>query len=402
MATYTQGTWGIGGLKLPDFGLTEWLSGGTGGSAMNNPNVYKAANTTQQQYSQDVNQNNQYALSQQGQAVNPFAPYKSTTAATIPTGGNGGGGSPTGGSPQQVQQPSGGQDVNALNEQVRNEISGAYDQYFAGLDQQLGTIGDQRTQQEGIVQSQQKQGMNTLDSQKTQGLQDLGGERIKNTENQVKTLQDLADNIRNQFQAGRLNLGARGAGDSSAANQYSYAIAKMGNKSRGDVLGQTRSIENEIANREFKLKNIYDTETKNLQETTNQKILEVANWFSSAQQQIQQMKSQGQLAKGQDLASLSKNMLQQAQNALLMAQQEAANKRTALDQWAMNNATSINQLKTNMASTSQYATQAPVRQNISGQIQQDSAGNVTGPQLTGYSSNWGSSKLDQWGNPITT
>ena len=148
------------------------------------------------------------------------------------------------------------QAVTARENQARSDIEGGYNQYFSQLDQMLGGIPGQRTGQEQIVGNNYNQGISDINAQRTSSLGDLATSERKNQEQQVKSLTDIADNIRNLFKTGNVMLGTRGAGDSSAADQYSYAVTQLGSKQRGDVLSQTRSIQNDIADREAKLNNI--------------------------------------------------------------------------------------------------------------------------------------------------
>jgi len=85
-------------------------------------------------------------------------------------------------------------------------------------------------------------------------VQQFENQRGEVEKNQVKTLRDLSENVRNSFMAGNVYLGARGAGDSSASNQYAYALTKMGSKQRADIMNNTSGIMGDIDNREFKLK----------------------------------------------------------------------------------------------------------------------------------------------------
>lgn len=278
----------------------------------------------------------------------------------------------------------GGQLAYDPSQQIRSDIEGEYNDYFAQLDEMMNTsLPAQQTAMQGIATSQGTQAETTLGGQRTQGLADLATQTRQTEAGQAKTLQNLAEDIRNQFKAGQIYLGARGAGDSSAANQYSYAIAKMGSQARGSVLQQTTEIRNQIADKEFRLNNTYNTELNNIKEQVNQKILEIANWFSQSQQQIQTMKAQGQLQKGTDLVSLSRQLLQNATQKMLMIQQESANKRSMLDQWAMNNSTTINQLKTNIAAIGSYQSPGINQPNISGQLQ-TGAGGEANYVPTGY------------------
>lgn len=386
----TKGTWNVGGFVLPDYGLTEAKSGG--GSNFQNPAI---------RYS------------------TPTAPSKGTLGATsssinVPsvssiTNSGGNSTTSTGGS--------GGQDINALFKQftggdiapvgwqppdvgkIEGQINSGYDSYFSELDNMLNEgLPSQRAAQEGIAQSQYNQGVNTLTSQRDSGLRDLGTERTKAQASQSKTLKDLSNNISNLFQAGNVYLGARGAADSSAANQYAYALTKLGSKQRGDVTSQYADIQNDISGREFKLNEIFNTESKNLQETFNQKIGSIAQWFGEQQNALKQAKAQGQLSKSQDLASLSQNLLNTALQQLQFAQQEAANRRAALEEWAMNNSQNISQLASNLGQVANYSFTAPTAPTIAGTPQLDGQGNFAFAP-TGFGSN-SEQKLNIFGQPI--
>jgi len=242
--------------------------------------------------------------------------------------------------------------------QIRGQIDSGYNDYFAQLDDMFNNgLPSQKAAQENIAQSQYNQGVNTLGNQKTEGLNALGQQRVKAEDQQVKTLRDISNNIRNSMQAGNIYLGTRGAGDSSAANQYAYALTKMGTQQRGDVMNQTGQIMNDIGARETNLRNIFDTESRNLEEAKNQKINEVAVWFADAQNQLRQAKANGQLRKSQDLQALTTNLFNQAMQELNNVRQYAQQRQGMLESWAASNASNIQQLKANMSQVGAF--QAP-------------------------------------------
>jgi len=179
-------------------------------------------------------------------------------------------------------------------------------------------------------------------------------------------------------------LGSMGAGDSSAANQYSYALTKMGSRQRGDIVRQGADIMKEIDARETNLKNIYDSEIRNLEFERDQKIGQIADWFFNAQNQIRQAIGRGEQGKSTDLANLSRDILTQAQNQLDQVEQDARDRYSALQQWAINNSTTINQIKQNMQQILPLAQELPGLTPIAGQIQVDSRGNLRLPM--GYGS----------------
>lgn len=265
---------------------------------------------------------------------------------------------------------------------LRNDISSGWDSYINSLNDQLSGLDSQRLSQEQIAQSQYQQGVNTLGQQRDEGLTQLGNQRQEATANQSRTLRDLAGNIRNSLQAGNVYLGARGAGDSSASNQYAYALTRLGTQQRSDVMNQTSKIMADIGQRESQLNSIYNTETNNLKLELDQAMSGIASWFADAQNQLKQLQASGQLSKSQDLQNLSRDILNQAISQMNQLQQYSIQKRQALDQWAMGVSENVNQLRTNMQSVQQFAPELPGFTPIAGTPTVDSSGNFRVP--TGY------------------
>jgi hypothetical protein len=191
----------------------------------------------------------------------------------------------------------------------------------------LGTLGNTQTSMVGTANEQFNQNLNNLNLENTQG---------QNTLNQYqnKSLKDIGNTIASGFQAGNVLLGSMGAGDSSAANQYAYALAKEGSKQRGNVMA-------DVSTRLGNLKQVYNTAKNNLTSSLQQKINEIATWFSQQQMTLQGMKADAAKERSQQL-------LQLATNALSVAQQQASGMQNALNTWTANNATSIQQAQSQM------------------------------------------------------
>lgn len=291
-----------------------------------------------------------------------------------------------------------GPSPDALAEQARGEINAGYDSYFSQLDQMLGSLPQQQKGQEQIVENNYAQGVSELGSQKESSMADLNTQRRKTGEAQVKSLADIAENIRSLFQTGNVMLGTRGAGDSSAADRYSYAVTKLGSKQRGDVMAQTRSIENDIQDREAKLNNIVTQETQKLKTNRDNQILQVAQYFQDATNQLLQAKAQGQLQKGQSLASLSTQLLQVAQQRLMAADADFRNRQNSLMSWAESNSKTIGELKSNLAALGQYNAPAVQAGQVNGVPTFDAQGNMSAPLWSTGSSS--TEKKDIYGNPI--
>ncbi len=83
------------------------------------------------------------------------------------------------GESQQTQQ-------DIYNQQMRGEISGGYDAYFASLNAQLEGVPDRQASQEGIVGSQYTQGVADLEADKAMGARDLAAQRTRAQSSQLK------------------------------------------------------------------------------------------------------------------------------------------------------------------------------------------------------------------------
>ena len=262
------------------------------------------------------------------------------------------------------------------NEAIRNQLSSSWDSYFRSLDDQYNALPGKEQDMQGIARNSYDQSVRDIGFEQENNQALLDKQYRKNEENQVKSLQDIADNIRNLYRSGNIYLGSRGAGDSSAANQYSYAVTKLGSKQRGDVLNQTRSIQNDIADREAQLGRTVMSEKAKIKTDFDNKVLEISTWLKDAQEQVKQARANGELQKGQSLAQLSQDIYNQATNRLLQLENNATERTNALVSWATSNSANINQLKANLKEISNITATNPTFSQLSGAPQVDAQGNM--------------------------
>lgn len=269
-----------------------------------------------------------------------------------------------------------------LNAQLRSQIESGYDSYINDLNNLYSGLNTQAGSQNTIAQNSYNQSIKDLLANKESSLGDLGLTEQKLQANQVKNLRDIASNIQNQYMAGNVMLGARGAGDSSAANQYSYALNRLGSKERGNVMNTTAQSQQEIENQKAKLNNIVTQETSRLDTELANVKQGISSWLAEQQNAVSQMISQGKLNKSKEIASLTQNLLNQALSAYQTKQQEIAGRKSALESWAMSNANNIKQLQANMGAIGQFAPTMAQARSLNGSVSMDAQGNIRG--LYGY------------------
>lgn len=403
----------IGSWGTPDFGITEWIADkffggsrtGQGGSDIfantpkdNQPYNDPRINSILYNPTDSSTPSTSFAGSKKDNSPNP------NPKSTGNTGGNSGGGysfnindfsNYAGWDPNAAYQdwvakgrpmPGGGSGGGIdLNAQLRNEIESGYNDYISNLESMYGGLDSQAQAQRDIAQRSYDQSIKDLLANKQSSLQDLGVSQGKVEANQVKNLRDIADNIRNQYMAGNVMLGARGAGDSSAANQYSYALNRVGSRERGNVMNQTASSLADLDLQRAKLNNIVTQETSRLDTELGNSLSQITSWLAEQQNSIKNMIAQGKLNKSQDIASLTRDRLNQAVAAYQEKQRDIASKKAALESWAMTNADNISKLATNMKSIGQFVPNMPYANPLNGSVSVDSQGNIRG--MYGYGAN---------------
>jgi len=254
------------------------------------------------------------------------------------------------------------------NQQIYNNIASGWDSYINTLDQQISGLGGQQQSQENIINSQYDTGVNELDTYKNLAIGDLGAAETKANQNQAKNLKDLSSNIANLFKSGNNYLGTLGAGDSSAANQYAYALTKLGTRGRSDITQNTANILGDINMRKAKISEIYGLERTKLSSLRDQKLNEIAIWFSEAQRNLQLQKSQAGLSKEQDLASMSQNLLNTAISYINSINSGTTQAAKQLEQWALGQIQNIGATTQGLQSLGSTSYAYPTAQNIAGGI----------------------------------
>ena len=226
---------------------------------------------------------------------------------------------------------------------TRNAINSGYDQYFSSLDKQLGLLPEQQKNYEDQVGTQFNSQSGSLKTGQDNTLADLTNVENKTNANKVNSLRDLEDNIRNQIQAGNTYLGARGAGDSSASNMLSFAYTQLGNKQRSGIMRDANQSLADIGLRKNQVVNTYNDQMKQLNEWKSNQILSIAQQINQARQQIEQARASGYVEKGQALAGLNQQLMQNAFAKLQQIDAQAANFQSGLQNWANTHATNLNQ-----------------------------------------------------------
>jgi len=300
-------------MGLPDFGLSE------GGSMLGNflknniftPTASASNNMGSWTQAPSVPSFNSGSLYASG-----VAPVKTPTSSLTNT--------------NTVKQTSSGsttsaQDkTNAAEDKLRKSLSGSFGSTIDAYKNMIGWLpGDQQnlTDQVGTMADTQK---NSVHDALNAALAKYQGYRGEVAGNQKATLQDLADNTRNLFQAGNNYLGAKGAGDSSATGMYSAALTQQANKQRGDVQTSVNKQYNDINTSEADTTSASQQQIDSIDTWKASRTSEIVQQYQDLKRQLTVAKAQADDSKKAALSQLDASLFNSAINNLNNIQSTAA------------------------------------------------------------------------------
>lgn len=214
----------------------------------------------------------------------------------------------------------------ALQKSLGQGFSNTIDSYKNQLNQLPGQQQEDSAQIDSLAGSQK----NSINDALNSALQLLTNNRGQVDANQKQTLNDLADNTRNAFQAGNVYLGARGAGDSSAAGMYSAAMTQQANKQRSDILTQYDSQRNDINNTETQTRGAAQQQLDSVDTWQNTQMQQLTTQYQSLQRQLETAKANASDQEKQAINQLQTNLLTAAQNQQYNLQTVAAQYKSLL------------------------------------------------------------------------
>ena len=270
-----------------------------------------------------------------------------------PTGGSGGSG--------------GGIDANqaAINA-ARGAFNNAYAPLFAQLDAMAGLIPQQQQQREQGIQNMYGSQVGEIQGARDSAMAGLDVSKQQVAQRQAKSVRDLQENMRNLLQAGNIQLGVGGAGDSSAKDMLSFALSKAAGRSGADISNQAQAMYTDIDMQGNQIKATYDDNLAKLATWRDTNLSEVTKW---AQEMLMNIESQKATAKGQQAAALAANETNIINNALSRLQQiddQVSYWNKGIQEWALNRMAQIDDAKAKISGYGKYTPGQITAQELQG------------------------------------
>lgn len=213
-----------------------------------------------------------------------------------------------GGGPTQVNTAAGG----GAGKVSADFVNQAYDTKISGLRSVLDTLNPQQDAAVLNVNNQFQNQSNTLQSQKATGERNLGIATDQVQAGKVKSLADLNRQVQTMGMSYNNQLGAYGAGDSSAAGMVQQALSGMASKNRANVIGNANQQQQGIDLQMQDLNTEFTNNMKSLEDWKNTSLNDIATKFLQQRQAIQQQMVGADADRYQALAQLDSNYVNQA------------------------------------------------------------------------------------------
>jgi len=263
-------------------------------------------------------------------------------------GASTGGGSPTPSQspqPEQPPQPSGPSPEELALQRAKEGFSAAYQPIYDYLNKVAGYLPEWRQEKERELASLYQAQLGELETAKGAALQKLPGYRQQVRQMKATSLRDLYQQMRNMLQAGGVYLGTMGAADSSAAQAYGALLSKAAMRGSADISKQAMSLMNEINMKEQDIINTFNQQKAQLDTWKAGELAKIGEWYRTKQAAINEAKATASQQERLALAAAEQDLVNQAIARINALDQEARQWDAAMQQWAINTLSELDQLK---------------------------------------------------------
>jgi len=311
-------TLGGGGAKLPEFGVSEFLSKFA-------PREVKAS-----EYGP-----NQSVLS--AQTSQPYGPaYSGPQTTKLPTGGGvtGGGGTqaPAG---QNILEGNVNREMNDLGAIVDRD----YESAMAGLDAQESTIRGQAATSEQQIKSEYAPAKTAIEEEGAVRQQGLEGETSLATTQEKGALQQARDLFRQIQQKNISGLSGMGISSSSVAEALAERLGVETARRISGITGSANEVRQNIKKEMTRVQTYYKQKVSDLEQHMSSSIAGLQQELLSGINQINSART----VAANDKANRRAELINNAQNSIAQLQYQAQQFQQSLQEWATKKSSSLSE-----------------------------------------------------------
>lgn len=223
----------------------------------------------------------------------------------------------------------------AREDRIRSGIKAKGSEARSFLDNLSNQLSGMQRQDEAWGNQMFDQVLGGLQAARDTGIQKLGYARDDVGQRTRTAINDLQQNLRNLMRATSMQLGAMGAGDSSASEIMApYAFSKVGSNARAGVMNNANSQYNDINMKEQDIVNTYAQEKSRIETDKISWLSNIAQDYRNKFLRIQEAKNNVNAEERDALNNLEESLLNDVANKLRAVESYVLQRNAELDQWA--------------------------------------------------------------------
>lgn len=328
----TQGLWNVGGINIPDFGVSEWLSGLSetsssaggllGGLIPNNANVYNTSPGFEITANYGLTPTEQEQQNMAATSTGPYPPSSPTNTQPQSYTGS------TLGTQTENTGTGGGEDLTA-------QLDAIFNPALASIQGQENTLNQQLGYAETNVANEADLATQSVTAEKEAGLRD-----IQNTEKQAGVQKEdaltSATRLYNELQRGGQQ---RFGGASSAGEAFRTLTAVEQQRRAAGIENNFQTVMQKVADFKANLQEKFMLAIKEIGIQKTQALTQIYSDFRNSMDQLNAARNQI----ASDRATASLNLLQDLRNKVYTINADALN---FTRQLALNHDASLKQVET--------------------------------------------------------
>lgn len=259
------------------------------------------------------------------------------------------------------------QRVAEMENRVRGQIESGYNDFIKKLDELAGLYP--QWQQEDIqrLETSRQTGLQGLETAKISGLEKLGLAREQALQQEQQAKGDIMSQLRRLLKASQMKAGLMGAGWSSATQEVlPAALGKQAAQAGAQVARGTISNLNQIAQKEVDVRNTFELAKNELEQDFNNKMDEIAQRYRQLKSWIETEKANASRQKAEALANLDARLMENLINEANMYKQNYLQQQQALQQWALNRITQLQDYKIQLGQMGNFSPEQLTYQALQG------------------------------------
>lgn len=278
---------------------------------------------------------------------------------------------------------SGGNGMSDALAGIKNVYGNAYNEVFSALDRFAGLIPQYKQEREQGVNSLYGTQLNEINTNMQGSLGALEGSKQSVAMKQAQAVRDLQENLRNMLQAGNIQLGVGGAGDSSASKMLGYALSKQAARGSADISNQSMAQYGQIDAQAQQIRATADDQISKLGTWKADNLNQVITWAQGMLGDIEAQKVNATGQKAQALAASEAGIIQSALSRLQGIDDQVSQWKQGIQSWALNRLASLDDAKLKLGQLSKYSASDIVANELKG-MNGNTSGMASSANMAGY------------------